>query len=171
MRNNMRKAKIQLNNTLLEIPNQYDGWGNFPNASVELQQSYGFYEVINPTLTEDKMCGNPYLDEENKVITFYIVDKPIVPPIPPIEPTINIDTRKIKSEIGELFEPRGFEFQNNYPMIMDNLKDAPIPMYRKNMENLKKYSVGYRLSGIITEVEYNAFLQIFIDNGFNLNDY
>ena len=167
----MRIAKIQPNNTLLNIPDTYEGWGNFKNASVELQQSYGFYEVVQPILTEDKMCGNPYLDEENKVITFYVVDKPIVPPMPPIEPTIQIDSRKIKSEIGDLFEPRGFEFQKQYPMIVDNLKDAPIPMYKKNMENLKKYSLGYKLSGIITEVEYNAFLQIFINNGFNLNDY
>jgi hypothetical protein len=56
-------------------------------------------------------------------------------------------------------------------MIMDNLKDAPIPMYRKNMENLKTYSLGYKLTGLITDSEFTAFRQIFIDNGFDLNDY
>ena len=165
-------AKIQPNNTLFNIPDTYKGWGNFKNASVELQQSYGFYEVVQPILTEDKMCGNPYLDEENKVITFYVVDKPIVPPMPPIEPTIQIDTRKIKSEIGNYFVAKyGVGFQNNFPMIMDNLKDFPVPMYKSNMKNLRTFSLMYLQDTIITSADLTAFENIFINNGFNLNDY
>jgi hypothetical protein len=141
--------------------------GNIAYCTDEKLLELDFHYVIDEDCNENQHLGEvEYIDGQ---YYRFAVDNPIIPPMP--EPSINIDSRKIKSEIGELFAPRGFDFQNNYPMIMDNLKDAPIPMYRKNMENLKTYSLGYKLTGLITDAEFMAFRQIFIDNGFDLNDY
>jgi hypothetical protein len=145
------------------MPSEYSTEESMANELIDA----GFVDTIDAPLKENQYLGEVYKKDGK----FYrdAIDNPLPPPIP--EPTINIDSRTIKTEIGELFEPRGFDFQNNYPMIMDNLKDAPIPMYRKNMENLKTYSLGYKLTGLITDAEFTAFRQIFIDNGFDLNDY
>lgn len=72
-------AKIQEDGTLFYIPNSFDGWDNFQNASKELQESYGFFEVIKQEISVNQKYGNPYFDEENRVIKFYAEEvNPIV---------------------------------------------------------------------------------------------
>lgn len=186
--NTSSRPKVIIDKNTLK---EYCGGFEYGNDETDIQQGFKlvyypplpFVEKtfeLTPMMIETGRTDNTY-KEYTKMYSeikynpeteeFYceLIDIPLPPPMP--EPQINIDCRLIKTKIGELFAPRGFDFQNNYPMIMDNLKDAPIPMYRKNMENLKTYSLGYKLTGLITDAEFTAFRQIFIDNGFDLNDY
>ena len=56
------KAKIQEDGSLLNIPYKYNGWNNFKSASTELQESFGFYEVVYPTITDSENYGKPFFD-------------------------------------------------------------------------------------------------------------
>lgn len=150
-----------ITNATCKIKGVVVGCSGLQYASYQKLEGLGFRIVKEATLKDNQHLGSVY----EKDGEFYqdAIDNPVIEPV--------FNSRELKEKVGELFAQKGLDFQVNYPVIMDNMKDAPIQMEYKNYKNLKDYSYVYKLSGIITDTEFTAFRKIFSDAGFNLENY
>lgn len=149
---------------IIDVRNNQRFNGGYQFCSDEFELMQGFKTVIDAELGENQHYSEVKKRVVNDVVEFYrdAVDNPII--IPPF------DTREAKDKIDALFGTK-VSLIPYYAPIMDNLKDAPIPMEDKNFHNLNVKISGYKQLGYITNDELIAFRQIFLDQNIDITKY
>ena len=72
--------KARLENGIIKkyefLPNDFQNILNFSKSSVEIQNQYGFYDVVSPSYnTETEKLGELYFDNAQKVFKYQIIQK------------------------------------------------------------------------------------------------